>query len=158
MADSFALLLRRHRIRARLSQENLAELAGVSADEISALERGTRRAPQRATLGLLITALGLGDNARSEIEAAAKIARARRRRTRQIGNNLPTQLTSFVNREREVAEIKKLLHSVRLLTLVGTGGAGKTRCAIKIGTEVLDRFTDGVWLAELASISSSASV
>jgi len=70
-----------------------------------------------------------------------------------LPNNLPLQLTSFVGREHDLAEIKTLLHDHRLVTLVGSGGAGKTRCAIQAGAELLDGFADGVWLVELAPIS-----
>ena len=163
MAESFARLLKRHRISAGLSQEALAELAGVSSDEISSLERGSRRAPRSATLDLLAAALKLDDNARIELEEAARLARPRgpkagrhdlRSDLREASlNNLPPQLTSFVNRDKELPEIKELLHSYRLVTLVGTGGAGKTRCAIKIAAELLESFGDGVWLVELARIT-----
>lgn len=68
-------------------------------------------------------------------------------------NNLPQQLTSFVGRTGAVAEIKALLDDHRLVTLAGTGGAGKTRCAIQTGADLLDRYADGVWMVELAPIS-----
>jgi predicted ATPase/class 3 adenylate cyclase len=70
-----------------------------------------------------------------------------------LSNNLPAQLTSFVGREGVVAEIKTLLEHHRLVTLVGSGGAGKTRCAIQVGAELVDGSGNGVWLAELAPIS-----
>jgi predicted ATPase/class 3 adenylate cyclase len=73
-------------------------------------------------------------------------------------NNLPSQLTSFVGREGELAEIKALLLEHRLVTLVGTGGAGKTRCALAAGADLLERFNDGVWFVELAPISDPALV
>ncbi|MGC1381879.1 MAG: adenylate/guanylate cyclase domain-containing protein [Candidatus Baltobacteraceae bacterium] len=76
----------------------------------------------------------------------------------ELPNNLPPQLTSFVGRENDVAEIKRLLKNNRLVTLVGSGGAGKTRCAIQAGAELLDPFADGVWLVELASISDASLV
>ena len=76
----------------------------------------------------------------------------------QLPHNLPPQLTSFVGREHDVVEIKRLLDHSRLLTLVGTGGAGKTRCAIQAGAELLDGFGDGVWLVELAPISDASLV
>jgi predicted ATPase/class 3 adenylate cyclase len=69
-----------------------------------------------------------------------------------LTSNLPAQLTSFVGREEVVAEITALLKEHRLVTLVGTGGAGKTRCAIRVGAELLNGFQDGVWLSELAPI------
>jgi predicted ATPase/class 3 adenylate cyclase len=73
-----------------------------------------------------------------------------------FANNLPAQLTSFVGREDVVSEIVALFEKHRLVTLVGTGGAGKTRCAIQVGAELLDRFGDGVWLAEFAPVSDSS--
>lgn len=76
----------------------------------------------------------------------------------QLPNNLPPQLTSFVGREDEVAAIKTLIEQHRFVTLVGTGGAGKTRCAIQVGADMLDGAGDGVWLAELAPISDSSLV
>jgi predicted ATPase/class 3 adenylate cyclase len=75
-----------------------------------------------------------------------------------FANNLPAQLTSFVGRDDVVGDIVALSERHRLVTLVGTGGAGKTRCAIQVGAEVLDRFDDGVWLAEFAPISDSSLV
>jgi predicted ATPase/class 3 adenylate cyclase len=76
----------------------------------------------------------------------------------QRSNNLPSQLTSFVGREEVVAEVKALLERHRLVTLTGTGGAGKTRCAIQVGAELVDGSGNGVWLAELAPISDSSLV
>jgi TIR domain len=68
-------------------------------------------------------------------------------------HNLPVEVTSFVGRERELAEIRGLLASTHLLTLTGTGGCGKTRLALRLGESVLDDFADGVWLVELAPLS-----
>jgi predicted ATPase/DNA-binding CsgD family transcriptional regulator len=70
-------------------------------------------------------------------------------------NNLPLQLTSFVGREREIAEARDLLAEQRLLTLTGPGGCGKTRLALKVAGDLAERFEDGVWLVELASLSDS---
>src|SRR6266540_6489604 len=68
-------------------------------------------------------------------------------------HNLPVQLTSFVGREREMAETKQLISNARLLTLIGPGGTGKTRLALQVAQDVLSSFTDGVWLAELAPLA-----
>jgi predicted ATPase/DNA-binding SARP family transcriptional activator len=73
-------------------------------------------------------------------------------------NNLPRRLSSFVGREHVLGEIKPLIEKSRLVTLLGTGGVGKTRCAIQAGTELLDRYADGVWLAELSLISDPSLV
>jgi len=73
-------------------------------------------------------------------------------------HNLPTQLTSFIGREKEIAEIKAMLNSGRLVTLTGSGGTGKTRLSIEIGTEELTSFINGVWLIELAPLSDPAQI
>jgi predicted ATPase/class 3 adenylate cyclase len=75
-----------------------------------------------------------------------------------LPNNLPIQLTSFIGRERETAEIKRLLAATRLLTLTGGGGSGKTRLALQVGGDRLGEYPDGVWLVELAAISDPALV
>jgi predicted ATPase/class 3 adenylate cyclase len=74
-------------------------------------------------------------------------------------NNLPTQLNSFVGRERQVAEVKALLTEAdrpqaprRLFTLTGPGGAGKTRLSLQVAAETLEAFKDGAWFVELAPI------
>jgi len=68
-------------------------------------------------------------------------------------NNLPVQLTSFIGRETQMAEVKGLLSAARLLTLTGVGGTGKTRLALQVAADELDTFSDGVCLVELASLS-----
>jgi predicted ATPase/class 3 adenylate cyclase len=69
-----------------------------------------------------------------------------------LPNNLPTQLSSFIGREREIGEVKTMLASTRLLTLTGTGGSGKTRLALQTGAELLDQYPDGVWLVEFGAL------
>lgn len=73
-------------------------------------------------------------------------------------NNLPVQLTSFIGREKEIAEIKKLLDSARLITLTGSGGTGKTRLSQEVGAQKLVNFLHGVWLIELASLTDSSQI
>jgi predicted ATPase/class 3 adenylate cyclase len=68
-------------------------------------------------------------------------------------HNLPTQLTSFIGREREKDEVKRLLSASRFVTVTGSGGAGKTRLALQVAAEGLEEFSDGVWLVELAALS-----
>ncbi|MBI1800387.1 MAG: adenylate/guanylate cyclase domain-containing protein, partial [Chloroflexi bacterium] len=70
-------------------------------------------------------------------------------------NNLPVQLTSFVGREREMQAIKAALAKTRLLTLTGSGGAGKTRLALQVAADRVDDFAHGVWLVELAALSDA---
>jgi predicted ATPase/class 3 adenylate cyclase len=71
-----------------------------------------------------------------------------------LPNNLPSYLTSFVGREREVNEIAALLDANRLVTLVGSGGIGKTRTSLQVAANLLDGSGDGVWFIELAPVSS----
>jgi predicted ATPase len=73
-------------------------------------------------------------------------------------NNLPVQLTSFIGRERELADTARLLGSARLLTLTGPGGCGKTRLALHCAADVLEEYPHGVWLSELASVPSGTLV
>ena len=75
-----------------------------------------------------------------------------------FAHNLPQQLTTFVGRDDELAEIRALLESARLVTLVGTGGVGKTRLALQVAADLLERFPDGVWLVELAPLRDGTSI
>jgi hypothetical protein len=71
-------------------------------------------------------------------------------------NNLPCQSTSFVGREREVAEVERLLGAARLVTLTGAGGCGKSRLALRVAEAAGGCFPDGVWLVELAALAEPA--
>jgi predicted ATPase/class 3 adenylate cyclase len=75
-----------------------------------------------------------------------------RTRHRSI-NNLPASLTSFVGREKEIRELKDLISRKRLLTISGPGGAGKTRLAIQVASELVDQFDAGGWFVDLAPVS-----
>jgi len=70
-------------------------------------------------------------------------------------NNLPQQLTSFVGRERELAEVKRALGTTRLLTLIGPGGIGKTRIGLHVAAEMMDEHPDGVWFVDLAPLTDA---
>ena len=70
-----------------------------------------------------------------------------------IPNNLPVQLTSFIGRENEIAEVKQELDAHRLVTLTGSGGTGKTRLSLQVAAELLDQFDHGVWFIELAPLT-----
>ncbi len=73
-------------------------------------------------------------------------------------NNLPQQATSFIGREQQVADLKRLLAKNRLLTLTGSGGCGKTRLCLQVAADSLERFPDGAWLVELAPLADSGLV
>ena len=130
----------------------------MSAVGIGALERGDRRTPQRETVALLAKALGLSPSASTEFAAAA--ARSPRRKpavdakASAGSDNLPPQLTSFIGRQREVGEIAALLATRRLVTLVGSGGIGKSRISLEVAARTRPDWSDGVWLVELAPLAS----
>ncbi|MFZ1459329.1 MAG: tetratricopeptide repeat protein [Ignavibacteria bacterium] len=71
-------------------------------------------------------------------------------------NNLPVQLTSFIGREKDMQQVKDLLINTRLLTIIGSGGAGKTRLAMQAGADIIDDFANGVYIAEFAPVSDSS--
>jgi len=72
--------------------------------------------------------------------------------------NLPIPVSSFIGRKREMAEVKQLLSDHRLVTLTGAGGSGKTRLAVHVTTDLVDKFQDGVWWVELAPLIDELSV
>src|SRR5215472_15352693 len=82
----------------------------------------------------------------------------RHSRTVNRPHNLPAELNSFVGRRHEMAEVKRGLQATRLLTLTGTGGAGKTRLALRVAADLVRAFPDGVWAVELANLQDPALV
>jgi predicted ATPase/DNA-binding XRE family transcriptional regulator len=153
-------MLRWYREAAGLSQDQLAERAGLSAKAIGALERGERRRPHPQTIDLLAKALGLEGEERRLLVGATRATTASSLVNLLPGppapkHNLPFPLTSFVGRERELAEVTRLLGTTRLLTFTGTGGGGKTRLALEAAAALVDAYPDGVWLVELVSLTDS---
>lgn len=161
---TFAALLRGHRQAAGLSQEALAGRAGLSVRGISDLERGRRRAPYRDTIRLLADALGLTAPERAALEAAARriprIAASDPAPGAPLHADLPTPLTPLVGRTDLIAASTRLLRraDVRLVTLTGAGGIGKTRVALEAGAELLSDFTDGAVFVPLAAVTDPALV
>src|SRR6202008_4195964 len=74
-------------------------------------------------------------------------------RASKLKHNLPYQLTSFIGREQEIAQLDELVTANRLVTLTGAGGAGKTRLALEVAAHAVESFPDGAWLVELAPLS-----
>lgn len=149
-ATEFATLLRRHRLAAGLSQEELAEKAGLSSDAVAALERGRRRAPRPLTVRLLATALNLSEADFAEFTESLR--RSPVAYAPQVqGPPLPPE--AMIGRDAELAELSSLLGhgGVRLVTLTGLGGVGKTRLAVAAANEVRPRFEAGVCWVPLAA-------
>ncbi len=137
-SSDFGTLLRRYRIAAGFSQEELAERAHLSANGIGALERGYRRAPQRETLALIVRALGLDETLQHDLEVAVGSRRTALRGSTPLNLQepgaatfLPLSLTEFVGREAELGAIAGLVCEHRLVTITGAGGIGKTQTALR---------------------------
>lgn len=163
----FAEMLRRARRVADLSQEELAERAGLSARAISALERGVNRAPRPDTLDMLADALALSPDERRRWQQMRRQQASRpgepsaHAATRAAPlNNLPSQPTRFFGREDDIVALTRTLHDAdtRLVTLTGPGGTGKTRLALRVASSLLDTWTDGVVFVDLAPISDPRGV
>lgn len=149
-------VLRALREDAGLSQEELAERAGLSPHAISALERGTRTRPYPHTLRALATALDLSEEQRASLLAAVP-SRTRAAATTTAGatvgrRELPVPASPLIGRDDDVGRVADLLRTSRLVTLSGPGGVGKTRLSLAAAAAVRDRYADGVRLVELAPL------
>ncbi|MET8039893.1 helix-turn-helix domain-containing protein [Micromonospora sp. NPDC005215] len=175
MSDTFAALLRRHRLRRRLTQEALAERAGISARSAGAIERGPGRAPRPQTVEQLATALGLSGDERADFISAGQALFWASRLTGTPSANtpleapppstsladyvprpqqLPVDLPDFVGRTDELAALCAALScatagAVRLASISGPSGIGKTALAIHAGHRLAEHFPDGQLYASL---------
>ena len=156
-ARTFGEVLKHERLAAGLTQEELAERASLSARAISDLERGVKQTPRRQTMELLADALRLSPGRRDALRAAAHPGRSPAA-VPELSNGLPMPLTSLVGRDRETASAQTLLRQaeVRLLTLTGPGGVGKTRLGLDVADNVQDEFADGVLFVPLAALDDPA--
>jgi predicted ATPase/transcriptional regulator with XRE-family HTH domain len=165
----FGDLVRRARRAAGYSQEELADRSGLSVRGISDLERGVNRTPRKDTLEMLATALDLSADERKMWDRARRQFARRDGQSQPIAGNLsnvpnsaplPARLTSFVGREQELSGLRDRLSQpgVRLVTVTGPGGIGKTSLVIHVAGSVAATFHDGVRFVSLAPISDSALV
>jgi len=101
---------------------------------------------------------GPARSSEADVEASAAAAAAELGPVDDVTHNLPVQLTSFIGRDAEIAQVRALLADNRLVTLTGAGGVGKTRLALQVATGVLAEFPAGAWLADLAPLVDAALV
>ena len=167
---TFGALLRRFRLAAGLTQAALAERAGLSERAINDLERDPRRAPRLESVNLLAEALKLSPDERTQLLATARPQPVHPPEPppsppptalqAPSASRLPTPANRFVGRAREVAAICALLRDpdVRLLTLTGPGGIGKTRLALQAATTLESAFADGARFVPLESLADATLV
>lgn len=155
----FAGLLRRYRRRSGLTQEELAERAGLSLAAVSLLERGITLAPQRATAELLCVALALTPEEAADFMEQARGARrleesAHALPESALSGNLPVPLTPLIGRDHDVDALIALLadSTTRLLTLTGPAGVGKTRLAVQVASILRHQLARDVAFVELIPV------
>jgi predicted ATPase/DNA-binding CsgD family transcriptional regulator/DNA-binding XRE family transcriptional regulator len=153
--------LRRLREAAGLTQEELAERAGLSRDAIGALERGLRRHPHPPTVRALLDGLGLSDREAAALRAAVPKRPAGPPPHATEGRpSPPVPLTQLVGRRRELADLRRLVTGgdTRLVTLTGPGGVGKTRLALELAADLKSAFPDGIAFVPLATVRNASLV
>ena len=148
--ETLSVTLKKLRAAAGMTQEELADRAGISARTVSDIERGLRTVVHGDTARRLAPALGLHDEERAKFEA---VARRLVDDTHQPGD-LPIPPTRLLGRARELASITARLQSleVRLLTLTGPGGIGKTRLALEAAAQAQGLFGGGVFFVALGDL------
>ncbi len=159
VTDTLAVSLKQLRAASGMTQEELAERAGISARTVSDLERGLRTGVHPETARRLALALGLGDQERLQFETLAR-GRVAASEPAARSSALPVPPTRLLGRARELDSIKARLKDpdVRLLTLTGPGGIGKTRLALEAAAQVPALFADGVFFASLGELQDASLV
>ena len=171
---SFGALIKQRRKGMDLTRAELAQRLGCAAITLQKIEQDERR-PSKQLAERLADVLGMSPaeqlaflrSARGElaVDRLQEMLSSQASTTQWLAaprprHNLPAQLTSFIGREREVNQILALLRreDIRLLTLTGPGGTGKTRVSLQVAADLVDHVADGVWFVDLAPIRDAAVV
>lgn len=166
---TFGELLRYLRHRANLTQRELSIAVGYSESQISRLEQNERSPEEAILAGRFVPALYI-DNEPQWVARLLDLGCANRSHApgedssepiaepKTTPHNLPFQLTSFIGREKEVAEVRHRVEKSRLVTLTGAGGCGKTRLALQVAAGLLDVFPYGIWWVDLSPFFDPANV
>src|SRR5436190_8902694 len=151
---SFGAQLKALRETAGFTKEELATIAGLSVHAVSALERGERRRPHRETVSALSAALDLIGATRDTFLESARGADRTSAADELIGASLPLPLTPLVGRETETETLRQWLAdpALRLITLVGPGGVGKTRLGLELARAIASDGGTRVAFVSLAAI------
>ena len=155
---SFGEWLRKQRRALDLSRQQLADQAGCAEITLRRIEGGTLK-PSKELAAILLEKVGIPQD---NLDQWVRFARGQAElpvaetssKPNQPKTNLPAQLTSFIGREKELADVSSLLEKHRLVTLIGSGGVGKTRLSHKVGEGQSTHFSDGTWLMELAPLDN----
>lgn len=152
---SFGTWLRKQRRTLDLSQKTFASQIGCAEVTLRRIEGGTLK-PSKELVSVLLQRLGIPEAEWPEWISFGRgltgFPLSSFPSPKKPKSNLPSSLTTFIGREEQQLEVIRLITKHRLVSLIGSGGVGKTRLSIKIGEQVLENHADGVWFIELASV------
>ena len=157
-STSFGIWLRQHRRALDLTQKAFADHVGCAEITIRRMEADEYK-PSNELAQVLFEKLGIAESERLEWVRFARGLASFPEKPAPLPpppaqpNNLPIPITSFIGRENDLTRIQQRLSAHRLVTLIGTGGIGKTRLSQQVANQLIEKYINGVWLVELASLS-----
>ncbi len=160
--STFGKWLRQQRRALDLTQQDLADQVGCARITLRRIESDALK-PSKELALILLEKVGIPKSEHTDwLPFTRGLADLPNKQTNPVPiplrNNLPAFMTTFIGREKEQADVIKLITKHRLVTLTGSGGVGKTRLSIQVATELLSEYPIGVWLVELAPLTDPALV
>jgi predicted ATPase/DNA-binding XRE family transcriptional regulator len=157
---SFGIWLRKQRRALELSRQAFADQVGCAEVTLRRIEAGTLK-PSKELANIILEKLDIPESERPQWISFAR-GTSGFPRSINLANkpitNLPAPLTTFIGREKEQADVMRLIAKHRLVTLTGSGGIGKSRLSMKVGEQIIRDYPSGVWLVELAPILDASLV